>query len=128
MGTRSVIHFRQALPGGGFVTYMVVYQQYDGWYVAHQLVAFLQKVKICSGIQLGDALPPETILCNGMGDLCARYVTRFKSDSPGGFYIQVPDPEEKEDVTVYVTYDSDAHQLSVVINDDKPKIINSFIY
>jgi hypothetical protein len=88
MGTRSLVHIYNE-EGKRLVS---VYRQFDGYLscAGKEYLAFINSGDLINGYSNNN-----TKDFNGMGCFAARFISRFKSDKVGGFYISFPNSEDK---------------------------------
>jgi hypothetical protein len=124
MGTRSVIYFQERRKNGRIVIYAVVYQQYDGYLsgVGKELATFLKAVKFIE-LMVGLVVEPENvdmIICNGFGDLVARFIQKFKKDAPYKFYVSSATLDQDQEYSYYVVNTDEGIRVKVCgISEDE---------
>lgn len=110
MGTRSMVHFQEQLSDKHDpVTYLSVYQQYDGYIegVGQDLAQFLVTGKLVNGIPCGDDI---NVYFNGLGCLAAQFVSEFKNGA-GNLYIEQPNDSLREEYNYFVRVVHDGESL-----------------
>lgn len=114
MGTRSLIYF-QAKRGDEIVTYVVIYQQFDGYPegVGQKLAKFILSKRFVNGfgqreVERGDAV-------NGYDDFIAQFIAQEKNGI-GNFYIYPADTKgDFVDFVYNVMYHNG--QLTISVNN-----------
>lgn len=116
MGTRSLIYFEEVIDGKP-ITYVVIYQQYDGCpgSVGLILAHFLKQKRIVNGIPI----PCPEGIANGFGCLVAQFITREKKEV-GMLYIQpLESSSDGVDWEYHVIYDKKIAITIKFINNEK---------
>lgn len=113
MGTRSTITFYRAEEDVR-VPYTTIYQQNDGYIdgVGKELCEWLSKQTMINGIS--DYGIPN--ICNGVGDLIAQYIARFKNGVGDLYVYPTGKMEDYCDYNYSVVFD-DMHTYPCPVKD-----------
>lgn len=125
---RSVIVFQERC-NGRMVTYMVLWKRLDDYFsgFGQALAIFLKHMLLVDGLQINPEAEHKDnmIVCNGFGDLVARFIAKHKCNQPTDDIILCPAVVARgEDAAIiyYVTHSDEGICVQVVGHKWEPRL------